>query len=72
MNDFDMGPGELVPWRQPGFFPGTNDRNYIPPDTDPPGPMDPSMSKEPPGDDVTPERRFRNASAALPPDNDAC
>jgi hypothetical protein len=45
MNDSDTWPGELVPFKQPGFVPGTKD--VINFDTD--GLIhDPTMEKEPP------------------------
>ena len=62
MRDTDLGRDGLLPWKQPDFMPGTNDRIYIPPDSDPPGPIDPKMHKFPPGPNVPTERFFREAS----------
>lgn len=70
INDPDLERGGLLPWKQPDFIPGTNDRIYIPPDTEPPGLMDPSTQKDVPANDIPPERPFRNASVAPPRDDD--
>lgn len=62
MNDSDLGPGELLPIKQPAFIPGTHDRMDTNPDMDPKHPIDPSTEKGIPADDVT-EAAFRSTSA---------
>ncbi len=59
MNDSDTWPGELLPFKQPGFVPGTKDV----PNFDTHGLIqDPSMEKAPPEADP-PQPPYREASA---------